>query len=386
MLATLLAAVVILIVGEAVVASVTSVLWLQRLGPNTAKFVSDQTRLATDDPMAGAALAWARFLPAPDSASDSTAAGWMRELLGLAPGRGGALPAYPIRPADVVGTGGSVLPLFVAAEAGTLPAGLRDTLAMLADHPRTALFRRIARVSSAVRLLAATGEPFSATPMSGARPAHTTPLEDAVLANTAGAVVAVANHDWRAATARIGETAAFALQLLRAPDVRTNQIGFRILRYQVLGPLAQLARRRASGVDSATVADAARLLDQAVPFANGAAGLMVNPADALQFTAAVQNPDVPAGYRVIWLLDGWAGLCANPWEVLTGPSGARKQAMLAAADVMSDVPHARSLAAFGAGYWELGAPEVGHTSLAHTLLERGPWGVLWRVRQCANAI
>jgi hypothetical protein len=207
-----------------------------------------------------------------------------------------------------------------------------------------------------------------------------------VLGNVAGALLAVARGRWREATARIGETAAFAQQLLHAPDLSTNQLGFRVLHNLVIEPLTVLARRHVPGVDSARVADAAGLLDQAVPFTAGAAGLMVNPQDALQFSAAVQNPHVPAGYRVVWLLDGWAGLCANPWELLTGPSAARKQAMLAAADVMSDVPHARTLVALGASYWEMGQSQVGASGLRHDLFERGPWAVLWRVRQCAQAL
>ena len=387
LLAALLALVVVVVIGEVVAASVTAVLSMQRLGPNTAKFVTDQTRLVTEDPMGAAARAWTPLLPAPDSAGDSTVLGELRRLVGLAPTPGGTPAPYPVPPTDVLGRTASVQPLFAEAAAGTLPAGLRDTLAALAANPRTALFRRIAAARADIPLLAGVGDPGTAgTAAAASQTAMDNRLHEAVLANIAGAVVAVARGDWRDAKARIGETAAFAEQLLRAPDVRTNQLGFRILHRLVLDPLAVLARHRVPGVDSTAVANAAGLLDQAVPFTAGAAGLMVDPADALQFTAAIQNPHIPAGYRVVWLLDGWAGLCANPWELLTCPSQARKAAMLSAADVMTDVPHARAIVAYGAGYWELGTGEVAASGLRHSLLERGPWGVLWRVRQCANAI
>ncbi len=387
----LLALVVVVVLGEVVGASATAVLSMQRLGPNTAKFVTDQTRLTADDPLGRAARAWTRLLPAPDTAGDTTARRWLSSLADAAPpgasptSARGDLPAYAAKPSDLLGHGASVRQIFTQATDGSLPATLRDSLATLAAHARTRLFRRLAHARPDVLATALADDPALAS-ADTTRTAFTARLNDAALANTAAAIVAASSGDWRQASDRIGENAAFATQLLRAPDVRTNQLGFRMLHYLVLDPLGVMARRRAAGVDSMRVADAANLLDQAVPFAAGAAGLIVNPADALQFNAAVQNPHVPAGYRVVWLLDGWAGLCANPWELLTGPSAAREQAMLAAADVMTDVPHARALAAYGAAFWEQGSARITATGLRHSLFERGPWGVLWRIQQCAQAL
>ena len=99
----------------------------------------------------------------------------------------------------------------------------------------------------------------------------------------------------------------------------------------------------------------------------------------------MQNVHVPPGYRVVWLYDGWAGLCANPWELLTGPSALRRQAMLAAADVMTDVPRARELATLDGLQWELGAG-LGLTGLRRDVVERGPWGLLWRIRMCSQTL
>ena len=186
--------------------------------------------------------------------------------------------------------------------------------------------------------------------------------------------------------ARIGETAAFAEQLLKAPDVRANALGLKMLRDLVVAPLVVVQKLGARGLDAEVLRDASQRLDEPAPDVAGAAGLTVNPRDNIQFTAAVQNQHVPPGYRMEYLVEGWAGLCANPWEVLTGPSAARKQAMLAAADVMTDVPHARALVAYGAGFWELGADQLAATGLLHSLRERGPWGVLQRIRLCTSTL
>jgi hypothetical protein len=159
-----------------------------------------------------------------------------------------------------------------------------------------------------------------------------------------------------------------------------------MLRELVVEPLAVLAKAGARGLDAEVLRDAQQSLDQPMPDVAGAAGLTVNPRDIIQFTAAVQNPHIPPGYRIEYLIEGWAGLCASPWELLTGPSAARKQAMLAAADVMTDVPHARGLVAYYAAQWELGAAQIGATGLRHAVLERGPWGVLSRIRMCSNML
>jgi hypothetical protein len=201
----------------------------------------------------------------------------------------------------------------------------------------------------------------------------------------AGAILAVARRDLPAAAQRIGENAAFAEQLLRAPDVGANQLAFRILRDLVVEPLGVLVKLGARNLDVQAVRDAAQHLDEAMPYTAGAAGLTVNPHDLIQFTAAVRNPRIPTGFRVVWLYEGWAGLCANPWELLTGPSAARRQAMLAAADVMSDVPHARDLALADGSQWTLGAG-LGLAGWRRAIVERGPWGLLWRIRMCAQTL
>jgi serine/threonine protein kinase len=386
LVALLLALVLVVTIGEAVAASVTAVLSMQRLGPKTAALIADQTRLESDDPMRSARLAWVAILPESDTVSDTVARGWVRSLAEDGGTATTDLSPYQTRPSAVVGHGASVAHFFDDAASGALSSALTDSLVRMSAAPRTTLFRRVSRVTPSVALMAGLESPSSAARQeTGARSGPTAALHEAALANTAGAIVAVARRDLAGAVARVGENAAFAELLLRAPDVRTNQLGFRILQYLVLEPLAVLARLGARGLDAAALRDAAQHIDQAVPYSAGAAGLTVNPRDMIQFSAAVQNPRVPTGYRVEWLYDGWAGLCVNPWELLTGPSVARRQSMLAAADVMGDVPRARELAALGAVQWELGAG-LGLTGLRREVVERGPWGLMWRIRMCAQTL
>ena len=375
-----LALVLVVTIGEAVAASVTAVISMQRLGPKTAQLVVDQDRFETSDPMRTARVVWVGLLPVTDATADSTARGWVAALAGTA-GPSSDPPPYALKPSVVVGQGKSVAQLLGDAAAGALSRGVLDTLATLGAHARTALFRRISHATPTATLMAGLAAGSAAS--GAAEP--TAALNEAALANTAAAIVAVSRRDFGAATARIGETAAFAEQMLRAPDVKTNARAFRILSNLVIEPLTVLARLGARGLDAEALRDAAQQIDQAVPDLAGAAGLAVNPRDIIQFTAAVQNPHVPPGYRVVWLYDGWAGLCANPWELLTGPSALRNQVMLAAADVMSDVPRARELAALDGLQWELGAG-LGLSGLRREIVERGPWGLLWRIRMCSQTL
>jgi serine/threonine protein kinase len=375
----LLAVVLIVTVGEAVAASVSAVISMQRLGPKTAQLVADQDRFETSDPLRAARVAWVSLLPVTDTTSDSTARGWVAALAGTR-GASSTPPPYAPKPSDVIGHGKSVADLFNDAAAGALTRGMLDTLAQLAAHPRTVLLRRVARATPTSTLMAGV-----ASAAATAAVAPTTALHEAALANTAAAIVAVSRRDFAAATARIGENAAFAEEMLRAPDVKTNAYAFRVLSNLVIEPLTVLARLGDRRLDAGALRDAAQLIDQAVPDLAGAAGLAVNPRDIIQFSAAVQNPHVPPGYRVVWLYDGWAGLCANPWELLTGPSALRRQAMLAAADLMTDVPHARELAALDGLQWELSAG-LGLTGLRRDIVERGPWGLLWRIRMCSQTL
>ena len=386
LVALALALVVVVALGEAVAASVTAVLTTQRLGPKTAALVNYEKDILTDDPIAAARVAWATLLPRADAVGEDTVRAWIRALADARGPATPALPAYRPRPSTLLHGSSALLQAFRDAGSDSLGAALRDSLASLAAHPRTQLFRRIARAPAGLNPMGGPESPFVAAGDPGLAPPAVIPLQEAALANTAGAIVALARRDGAGALARLGETAAFAEQLLKAPDVRANALGEKMLRDLVVAPLIEVARRGVRGLDAEALRDAEQRLDEPRPDVAGAAGLAVNPRDNIQFTAAVQNPHVPPGYRMEYLVEGWAGLCANPWEVLTGPSQARKQAMLAAADVMTDVPHARGLVAYWASQWELGASQIAATGLRHTLLQRGPWGVVTRIRMCSGML
>ena len=111
----------------------------------------------------------------------------------------------------------------------------------------------------------------------------------------------------------------------------------------------------------------------------------MDPKDFIQFTGAVLSPRVPVGYRVEWMSQGWAGLCANPWELLAGPSDARRDAILAAADLAADVPRARDFAMIAGEQWAFRF-RTGWSALAGFLADRGPWGLVWRIRECGRVV
>ena len=142
-------------------------------------------------------MAWVALLPATDTAGDSTARGWVASLAGTGDAPSDP-PAYAPKPSDVIGHGKSVTDLFNDAAAGALSRALLDTLATLAAHPRTVLFRRIARATPTATLMAG----LAAGSRAAAAAAPTTALHEAAMANTAGAIVAVSRRDFRTARRR----------------------------------------------------------------------------------------------------------------------------------------------------------------------------------------
>jgi predicted Ser/Thr protein kinase len=369
-------------IAEAAVAGVAAVLFTQRLGSKTVAFTADQARLAADDPIRAAQRAVRAYLPADSAVQDAVALGWLRGLLRPAD-RGGA-PAYTPAPTAIVTAPGASLR---DAARGLLGDDSLALLEALGAHSRTDFFRRLARFESLDSLLEA--RPRAAA-RRGARdsteldPARTT-LEDAAVANLAGAVAAVARHRYDSAAARLGENAAFAEALLRVANPRFNQIGARLLTRSALEPLATLASLRGDAAGAALLTDAAQRMTGAMPYAAGVAGLAVDPKDLIQFTGAVLSPRVPVGYRVEWMSQGWAGLCANPWELLAGPSDARRDAILAAADLAADIPRARDFAIMAGEQWAFRF-RTGWSALAGFLADRGPWGLVWRIRECGRVV
>ena len=384
-LAVVAGAAAVIAIAEAAVAGVAAVIFTQRLGPKTVAFVADQTRLSSDDPIRAAVRAVRDYLPATD---DSTVAGspssWLRALL-RRPADGGLAP-YAVEP-TVLLSEPDVLLRDVIERRRRLPEDTIDVLATLGNHPRTVFYRRLARYGAldslfAPRRLRAGRPPAPGTgefePVRG-------PIGDAAYANVAGAIAAAARGQLDSAALRLGENAALAEALLRVPQPRVDQIGARLFGRAALAPLAAVAAARGDAAGAARLADAAQRMTTAIPVATGVAGLAVDPKDLIQFTGAVLSPRVPAGYRVEWMAEGWAGLCANPWELLAGPSEDRAKAVASAADLAVDIPRARELALSAGAQWSYRRAEGMHPVLGW-LADRSPWGLVTRIRECAGVI
>ena len=374
----------VLAVAEAAVAGVAAVFFTQRLGPQTVVFVAEQARLSTDDPLRATQRAVRSYLAAPTPEPYGGAPrAWLRGLI-RRPDDGG-LAAYPVAPASLLPSPDATLR--DAVEGHLIPA---DTLALfeaLGGHTRTAFFRRLARYEDLDSLFTPhrirTGW-RETTDTLGIEPIRT-PLGDAALANLAGAIAAAARRQLDSAAVRLGENATLAEALLRVPEPRFNQIGAHILARFALAPLASIAAARGDAAGAAQLADAAQRMAAGLPSAKGVAGLAVDPKDFLQFSGAVLNPRVPAGYRVEWMAEGWAGLCANPWELLAGPSAGRRTAILAAADLAADIPRAHEFALGAAEVWAFRMRPTMNPVLGW-LLDRGPWGLVTRIRECGAVL
>ena len=83
-------------------------------------------------------------------------------------------------------------------------------------------------------------------------------------------------------------------------------------------------------------------------------GLAADPAQLDSVVGYLRDARLPAGWRATLMTDVIQGACTNPREVLEGVSPTRQAAILSAASVMGDVPHASSLAARVVGLWHGG--------------------------------
>jgi len=172
---------------------------------------------------------------------------------------------------------------------------------------------------------------------------------------------------------------------LRTPRVAANRLAMSILSNQALQPLASLERARGDAERAVRLERAAQQVRLSRRFGN-AAGLSPDPADFDQFVAAVTDRRVPAGYRVSWLRQGWAGLCAHPREILLGPSVERRGKMRSVVDAMAEIPRIGNDADFFEAEWRwpattlmIGAPS---SSVNARLEDRLLMGTMLRVFSC----
>jgi len=223
---------------------------------------------------------------------------------------------------------------FERALAETIPTDTLELLNELANHPRTTLFRSLA-AAQYLGVWDGTGLAERRENSLPLRPLGVT-LSEAARANVLAAVLDAAVGNLDSAASRLAENAAVGNLLLRSPSFIANRLGMSILSNQALFPIAALERARGNTERAAQFDRAADQVRMGRQFGN-AAGLAPDPDHLEQFVEAVTDGRIPTGYRVSWLRQGWAGLCAHPREILLGPSPERMAAMRSVAESMSDV-------------------------------------------------
>jgi hypothetical protein len=118
------------------------------------------------------------------------------------------------------------------------------------------------------------------------------------------------------------------------------------------------------------------------PPRTGIVGLAAEAPEMPIFARVVLRSPLPEGERLDLLTAGWAGLCANPAEIMLGPSRARAERLIAIADSLRS-PHAAELLALARRPWarplSWSTPSEGAWA---TLMNRAPIGVLARILEC----
>jgi hypothetical protein len=329
---------------------------VQRLGPETAELARTIDRIALEDPLGTARRVLQPYSTGRQRAAEGTTDLWARQLLGAA-GESDRVAEYASSPAyPLVGQVGAPIAQAIARAQQTPSQDTVRLLEELADHPRTALFRRLA-LASRVDLLAAALERPIAEGESLAEMAQLAypRLGEAGRANAWAAVLAAARGQYDTAAERLGENAAFAEHVFRVPVGFASRYATIMLQELALVPLAELEElreNREAAEELRAVAIQLRRALLAEAWSTRMAGLAANPAGSPRLWEALRDGRIPAGFRVDALDGAWRGHCANPQEILSGPSDARRSAIAGAVESLAGVPHAASLARFTERAWD----------------------------------
>jgi hypothetical protein len=354
----------------------------ERYGPRTVSLVATLERINNDDPIGTARSTWTRYLPSV-GAQHETANAWLEPLITASTEPTG-LGEYRSRLLDFFSDDQGYLNVFRRAVRGTIPS---DTLALLeriASHPRTVLFRRMARARfSDVRqaLIASRVEdpvvPSSADGL----------IVEAARANALAAILDVAQQRSESALERLGENVAVGEHLLRMPDLTLNRSALNLLAGQALLPLAAIERTRERLEESAQLSNAAQQIHISASL-GGVAGLTVDTDDLQAFQAAISNPRVPLGYRARWLEESWTGLCAHSREIVIGPSAERRASLQSVAESLDDSSHAIRLLQRSEKLWQYpvttATSQGESTKLMTRLSEKLFLGALYRLVRCTT--
>jgi hypothetical protein len=341
---------------------VTATVWVagsfvRRLGPQTAELARAIDRIASEDPLGTARRLFQTYVPQADVVSDSTMILWGRRLLSDGPEPDGVVsyassPAFPL-----VKQSGSLIADAYSRARGTLSPDTLRLLQELADHPRTVLFRRLARASRVDLFRVALERPITNCESLAELPPLAYPqVGEAGRANAWAAVRDVARGQDDSAAARLGENAAFAEHLLRLPIGFANRYATIMLQELALVPLAELEGLRGHRQAAARLRAAAKQLRGELltgSWSTRMAGLVADPSGSAHFWQTLRDAHVPVGYRVDGLDGVWRGYCANPREILTGPSASRRSSIATAIEILAEEPYGPELAELARKTWEL---------------------------------
>ena len=369
--------------GEVVLASIAAARFVQSAAPRAAELHGMARRLAASDPYAEVRRLLAPYLPEQVALPEAAARQMVRQLFErdtLQP-----LPPAPWVDPGRIATGSREYVLQQAVRSGYHQALPPETTALLdsgAAHPTVVAFRNLAHARSVDLFAALLDGPIADAESLPAPPAAL--LLQAARLNTLGAIADIQRGDTNGAARRLGENAAVAEQLLRAPHL--SRAAYGLLRWEVLTPLALLLEVQ-GWTDQAGALRAARdglVTALAAPPRVGIAGLAADAPPMPMFNGMILRSPLPEGERLELLAAGWAGLCAHPAEIITGPSRSRSQMLLAVADSL-DSPHARDVVILSGRPWARPMTwQQESRGVMGALLDWGPVGVATRILWCSS--
>ncbi len=320
LLASILGAVAIAVLGLVTGATLVAADNVRRLGAVTAELVDSLSEIDRNDPLGKARRAWRPFVPA----NRTSAAGSM-----------------------------------VGAVNTSDPSSLSALLLALGSNPtqeppETYILRRGMRrdiTGDTLRLLdrlasraGARGEGAPAEPRTREDYVR---LRGAMQTNLLAAVVALSRGQAHLAEEDLGRNAALADRLLDGPESFGVTFGAGLLQSLALRPLAVVREAQGDTAGATALREAAgRVMGYVSLDAWGvsAAGLAADPDDWSTLLQMVTSPKVLPAHRLAALRAAGVAFCLNPREIVAGPGVERKRGMLALADSMADLPQARAIA------------------------------------------
>jgi hypothetical protein len=359
-------------------------------GAATSNLIANVDYVDRRDPIGAARAFWSPYLPERDSTPQEVATELLR-VLNRDTEHPDALAGYSVDIAaffqwDEIERRTITDRAFERALRRELPADTLELLRQLANHPRTGLLRRLAATPH-IDVLDALMPDDTSNGAPGRILVLSPVVIDAARANTLAAVLDAAQGNVAGAYERLGENASIGEHLLQEPLYWLDRQALDLLASHALRPLASLERARGEIDQAVRLARATEDL-HLVRDLGSAAGLAVNPDNLAEFRRAVSDERIPAGYRLLWLRQGWAGTCAYPSEVLLGPSASRRAAMRSVAEAMDERAAASQVleSSEAAWRWPLASARASGSERpgAARLLDRLFVGSVLRVLSCGD--